>query len=113
MNRMPQPPMDVTGNQSPSVARPTYILKPGSAIEVVYRRTVELIKGPCTPELPETGNGVTWVHDMERVLPPFMPLATDRNATRVQHYLVLLNMRGLLEIDPSNGMITLPKGDVA
>jgi len=89
------------------------MLIPGSAIEVVYRRTVELTKGPRTPELPGTGNGVSWVHDMERVLPPFMPLAADRNATRVQHYLVLLNMRGLLEIDAGNGMITLPKGDAA
>lgn len=86
---------------------------PGSAIEVVYRRTVELIKGPRTPELPETGNGVSWVHDVERVLAPLMPLAKDRNATRVQHYLVLLNRLGLLDIDPGDGMISLPKGDAA
>ncbi len=98
-------------NSQPNANR--LVLVPGSAIEVVHRRTVELVKGPCTPELPETGNGVSWVRDMERVLAPLMPLAADRNATRVQHYLVLLNMRGLLEIDAGDGMITLPKGEKA
>lgn len=87
--------------------------KRGSAIEVVYHHTLELIKSPPSPEHPESGNGVCWTRDVERVLIPLMPLATDRNPTRVYHYLVLLHSKGLLEIDDGDGMITLPRGERA
>lgn len=103
-------------NTQPSIhptCKGSTILTPGSGIELVYSRTVALMKEPHTPELPETGNGVSWTYDIERVLAPIMPLASDRNATRVHHYLVQLRMKGLLDIDEGDGMISLPTGDAA
>lgn len=93
----------------PDNPRPA-ILVVGSAIEVVYRYTLELIKNPPSPEFPESGNGVSWSRDVEHKVIPFMPAAADRNPTRVYHYLVLLHWAGLLELHDGDGMISLPNG---
>lgn len=82
----------------------------GSAVEIVYRRSVELITSPPTPELPESGAGVSCVRDLVRLLVQLMPLLRDRNETRVRHYLVLLQMHGFLDIDEQTELVRLAQG---
>lgn len=116
---MPQPSVALTGIESPSVARPTYMLKPGSAIEFVYRSTVELITKPPTPEVPMCGGGVTTVGYVLELAPLVAQLEErseerneERSAERVLHHLAHLKVKGLLDINEANWTITLPKEEM-
>jgi hypothetical protein len=86
-------------------------LKPGSAIEFVYRSTVELITNTPTPEVPMCGGGVTTVGYVLDIA-PFVPQPEERSEERVVHYLARLKVKGLLDINEANWTITLPKGEM-
>ncbi len=92
-----------------ALARQHPVLKAGSTTEFVYRRVVTRIQGEPPPEMPEMGNGVAWMRELEMALTPLMPRLQDRNRTRVRHYLVYLHIYGLLDIDESEEMVSLPR----
>jgi hypothetical protein len=74
-------------------------LIPGTDTEMVYRRAAAIILSAPTPELPDSGNGVATVSDLERALAPLIGMSTQRNADRVRHCLALLSSDKLLTID--------------
>lgn len=109
MNRIPSSTPGQTLIGDPDAPKEPPVLISGSAIEIVYRRTRELITNSPTPELPDSGGGITWTWDAVRVLLSIMPDVKDRNDTRICHYLVQLKRKGFFDIE-GDGMITLPKG---
>ena len=80
----------------------------GTGLEIVLRRTAAMILSAPTPELPNSGNGLAAIADLERVLPPLMTLPKDRNANRISSHLGFLVFKGALIADPDGEFVYLP-----
>lgn len=85
----------------------------GTGPEIVYRRTVAMILNAPTPELPNSGNGLAAVADIERALAPLMTLPKDRNANRISSHLGFLVFKGALTPDPDGEFVYLSTMPVA